>query len=184
MPRWRADADADAARPFVAYTVPALELRRLLAEARQAARAAGTRFDLDYTRLKVDDGARARGGDETEAWRAHSRGVAVRIRGDDGHGNGRCESRDESGDESRYESRDESGNVSAERIAPSGWWLQRWWPVQWWVAAEGAAAATWQPCAEDELAWQPEPSALALKLSLFYPYAIVPGASRELVCNY
>ena len=31
---------------------------------------------------------------------------------------------------------------------------------------------------------QPEPSALALKLSLFYPYAIVPEASRELVCNY
>jgi len=61
-------SDAD---PFVRYTVPALQLRRMLAEAREAAEA----FELEYTVLDGDAG--------DEAWRASSTGVRrVRLRED------------------------------------------------------------------------------------------------------
>ena len=144
MPRW---AEASGA-PFVRYTVPALELRRLLAEARRAAAVSNTSFSLHYTRLV---GAR---GDE--AWRARSRGVAVRLTRDDGRGNARCVCRNET-------------------AAASDARLSRAWR---------ALGGGWRPCAPDELALLPEPPAAALKLSLFYPYAIVAAAGEELVCNY
>lgn len=83
MPHWEPHSGA----PFVKYTVPALELRRLLQEARQDAAATGIPFDLTYTRLH---GAR---GDE--AWRSASHGTTVRLRGDDGNGRGSCRSRNE-----------------------------------------------------------------------------------------
>jgi len=53
-------SDAD---PFVRYTVPAVQLRRMLAEAREAAEA----FELEYTVLDGDAG--------DEEWRAASTGV-------------------------------------------------------------------------------------------------------------
>ena len=57
--------------PFVRYTVPAVQLRRMLAEAREAAEA----FELEYTVLDGDAG--------DEAWRAASTGVRrVRLRED------------------------------------------------------------------------------------------------------
>lgn len=142
MPRWEAGGGA----PFVPFTVPALELRRLLAEARRAAAASNSTFELHYTRL-----AGARG---DEAWRAGSRGVAVRLTRDDGRGGAKCVSRNET-------------RAAAAKGAPP------------W-----ARASRWTACAPDELAMLPEPSAWALKISLFYPYAIVPEAPRELVCNY
>ena len=147
MPRW----DAAAGAPFVRFTVPALELRRLLLEARAAAAASNTSFDLRYTRLSA--GALALGGD---AWRAHATGVAVRLTDDDGRGGGRCDSRDE------------SDGAAARSFRAQ---LRR------------AAGGGWVPCGDDELARLPPPSALALKWSLFYPLAIVPGAT-EVVCNY
>ena len=64
-------------RPFVRYTVPALELRRLLAEAR----AANESFSMTYTVL---DGA---SGDE--AWRRHGTGRTVRVE-EDGRGGASC----------------------------------------------------------------------------------------------
>ena len=137
MPRW----DPRSGAPFVRYTVPALELRRMLIEARRAAAAGGTSFDVHYTRLA--------GGHGDEHWRAHARGVAVRLTGDDGRGNFRCVARDETGTETR------------------------WWP-----------GGGWTDCDSDELALLPEPSKWALKLSLYYPYAIVPEASEGPVCNY
>ena len=42
----------------------------------------------------------------------------------------------------------------------------------------------WNACSLTELALAPEPAAIALKLMLFYPYAILPEAPGELVCNY
>ena len=61
-------SDAD---PFVRYTVPAVQLRRMLTEAREAAEA----FELEYTVLDGDAG--------DEAWRAASTGVRrVRLRED------------------------------------------------------------------------------------------------------
>ena len=144
MPRWVEGSGV----PFVRYTVPALELRRLLGEARRAAAAANSSFSLRYTRLA---GAR---GDET--WRSSSRGVAVRLTRDDGRGNGRCVCRDEA------------------ETATDARWRRAWRTL----------GGGWRPCAPDELALLPEPPAAALKLSLFYPYAIVAEAGEELVCNY
>ena len=138
MPRWRAASGA----PFVRYTVPALELRRLLAEARRAAAATNTTFDLTYTRLRPS-------AKEDEAWRAHARGVTVRLKHDDGRGNGECLSRDDAGGS------------------------------RWATTLRG-----WNACSLTELALAPEPAAIALKLMLFYPYAILPEAPGELVCNY
>ena len=61
-------SDAD---PFVRYTVPAVQLRRMLTEAREAAEA----FELEYTVLDGDAG--------DEEWRAASTGVRrVRLRED------------------------------------------------------------------------------------------------------
>ena len=88
-----------------------------------------------------------------ESWRAHSKGVAVRLTGDDGRGHFRCVARDEAAG-------DEGSSL--------------------WLTLGGG----WAECAPNELALLPEPSALALKLSLFYPYAIVPEASEGPVCNY
>ena len=138
MPRWRAASGT----PFVRYTVPALELRRLLAEARHAAAATNSTFDLTYTRLRPS-------ATEDEAWRARARGVSVRLTHDDGRGNGACFARDEAGGS------------------------------RWATALRG-----WKACSPNELALGPEPAAVALKLMLFYPYAILPEAPGELVCNY
>ena len=135
------------------YTVPALELRRMLAEARKAAAVSKTSFDLRYTRLV---GTHTHG---DEAWRAHSRGVAVRLSGDDGRGNGKCVSRDETA----------AGSAG-------GWWMEK-------VGLMGMGAG-WRRCEATELVRLTEPSWLELKLSLYYPYAIVPEAAGELVCNY
>ena len=63
--------------PFVRYTVPALELRRLLAEAR----ASNESFSMTYTVL---DGA---SGDE--AWRRHGTGRTVKVE-EDGRGGASC----------------------------------------------------------------------------------------------
>ena len=131
------------------FTVPALELRRVLMEARAAAAASKTRFDLRYTRL-LAAGADSGG----EEWRAHSRGVSVKITGDDGKGNGRCVSRDDT--------------RRSRALLSSAW---------------RAVGGGWMACGAEELAMLPAPSALALKLSLYYPLAIVPGVS-EVVCNY
>ena len=139
MPRW----DARSGAPFVRYTVPALELRRMLSEARQVAAASNTTFSLTYTRLAASASTA-----DDEGWRAHAKGVAVRLSGDDGRGHFRCLSRDE--------------NAAPRRVPVGG---------------------GWSACKHDELALLPKPSALALKLSLYYPYAIVPEA-EELVCNY
>ena len=79
MPRWRADGGA----PFVPYTVPALELRRMLSEARANEAAP---FELVYTRLVGLLG--------DEAWRQHSTGVAVRLRVQGGQVTD-CSARDE-----------------------------------------------------------------------------------------
>ena len=144
MPRWHAKSGT----PFVRFTVPALELRRVLMEARAAAAASKTRFDLRYTRLVA--GADSGG----EEWRAHSRGVSVKITGDDGKGNGRCVSRDDT--------------RRSRALLSSAW---------------RAVGGGWMACGAEELAMLPAPSALALKLSLYYPLAIVPGVS-EVVCNY
>ena len=122
--------------------MPALELRRLLAEARRAAAATNTTFDLTYTRLLPS-------AKEDEAWRAHARGVTVRLKHDDGRGNGECLSRDDAGGS------------------------------RWATTLRG-----WNACSLTELALAPEPAAIALKLMLFYPYAILPEAPGELVCNY
>ncbi|KAK3237090.1 hypothetical protein CYMTET_52816 [Cymbomonas tetramitiformis] len=62
---------------FVRYTIPALELRRLLMEARGQ----GEAFDLVYTRL------RGVGGDEQ--WRTEGAGPVVRLR-EDGRGGRQC----------------------------------------------------------------------------------------------
>merc|ERR1712014_374532 len=61
MQRW------EPGMPFLRYTVPALELRRLLAEAR----AAGEHFSMEYTRLQGVQG--------DERWRATAGGQRVRI---------------------------------------------------------------------------------------------------------
>ena len=53
------------------------------------------------------------------------------------------------------------------------------------AAAANGGSSSWTECAPDELALLPEPSALALKFSLFYPYALVPEAGEDgPVCNY
>ena len=135
MPRW----DQASGAPFVRYSVPALELLRMLAEARRAAAAASTTFDMRYTRL-----AGARG---DEQWRAHSRGVAVRLTGDDGRGHFRCASRDERGE--------------AEGAAPRGLLGRRLGPWR--------SAGRWTACAPDEPALLPPPPAWALKGFLFWP---------------
>ena len=118
------------------------KMRRLLAEARHAAAATNSTFDLTYTRLRPS-------ATEDEAWRARARGVSVRLTHDDGRGNGACFARDEAGGS------------------------------RWATALRG-----WKACSPNELALGPEPAAVALKLMLFYPYAILPEAPGELVCNY
>ena len=129
MPFW----DPRSGEPFVRYTVPAIELRRMLAEARRAAAESRTPFDLSYTRLVGAQG--------DEAWRVNSTGVVVELRGDDGDGHGQCLSR-------------------------------------------GDLRGSWSPCDPDELALLPEPPPWELKLSLYYPYAVVPGVGEGPVCNY
>lgn len=62
--------------PFVKYTVPALEMRRLLAEARER----GEAFSLTYTRLQ---------GVGDEIWRRRASGVKVMLR-EDGKGGRTC----------------------------------------------------------------------------------------------
>ena len=51
------------AKPFVRYTIPSLQLRRMLEEAR----ASGEAFYIEYTVLEGDFG--------NEAWRIHSKGA-------------------------------------------------------------------------------------------------------------
>ena len=151
MPRWEDSSQL----PYVRYTVPALELRRMLAEARRAASATNTTFDLTYTRLGAYRANEDNDDVDVEIWRASGRGVTVRLSRDDGRGDFRCMSRDESG-------------------VGSTWQAMR----------RAAGGGGWRACAQDELALLPEPSAVALKLSLYYPYAIVPEAPSEVVCNY
>ena len=69
--------------PFVRYTVPALEMRRLLAEARERREA----FSLTYTRLQ---------GVGDEIWRRGASGVTVTLR-EDGAGGRTCTTNDCSG---------------------------------------------------------------------------------------
>ena len=87
MPFWKDDDnDKTNKNRFVKYTVPALEFRRLLTDAREYAVQNGETFHVHYTRL---DGAT---GDEN--WRKRSPGKAVQIRGDDGNGGMNCRFRD------------------------------------------------------------------------------------------
>ena len=62
---------------FTRYTVPALELRRLLAEARER----GEAFHLTYTQLELPVG--------DEAWRRRGEGRRVTLE-EDGRGGSRC----------------------------------------------------------------------------------------------
>jgi hypothetical protein len=87
MPLW--------APPFVKYTVPAIELRRLVAEARDDARETGQAFDLHFTQLVGATG--------DEDWRKRSTGLAVRVEGDNGEGDLTCTYRDETIDESPWQ---------------------------------------------------------------------------------
>ena len=73
MPRW----DAASGTPFVAFTVPALELRRLL----QIARGAQEPFTLTYVRLPGALG--------DNAWRANASGPRISL-SEDGRGGRRC----------------------------------------------------------------------------------------------
>jgi len=73
MPRW----DPTSGEPFIRFTLPSLELRRLLAEVRER----NESFSLEYTRL------RGRSGDE--AWRTSSPGTRVWLE-EDSHGGRTC----------------------------------------------------------------------------------------------
>ena len=73
MPRW----DAASGTPFVSFTVPALELRRLL----QIARGAQEPFTLTYVRLPGALG--------DNAWRANASGPRISL-SEDGRGGRRC----------------------------------------------------------------------------------------------
>jgi len=73
MPRW----DGNSREPFVQYTLAALELRRLLAQARHA----NESFSLTYVRLPGAVG--------DEAWRANATGPRIHIT-EDGRGGRRC----------------------------------------------------------------------------------------------
>ena len=74
MPRWRPG------EPFPAYTVPALELRRMLAEVR----AINESFTIEYERLPGLEG--------DERWRQTAVASTVRLR-EDGAGGRTCEAR-------------------------------------------------------------------------------------------
>ena len=76
MPRWRPGEGV----PFTAYTLPALELRRMLEEARGE----NESFSLEYERLPGLSG--------DERWRQTAVASQVRIE-EDGHGRRSCESR-------------------------------------------------------------------------------------------
>ena len=153
MPRWTPHAPT----PFVRFTIPAFELRRLIAEARRAASETNTTFDLTYTRL----GAPPVGAD-IESWRRDAHGVRVELTHDDGRGNTRCASRDE--------------RPASERIG-SGVDVSA--TASLWQAISGG----WAACAPDELVMLPELPVLPRKLSLFYPYPVIPGVD-DLICNY
>ena len=73
MPRW----DAASGTPFVSFTVPALELRRLL----QIARGSQEAFTLTYVRLPGALG--------DNAWRANASGPRISL-SEDGRGGRRC----------------------------------------------------------------------------------------------
>ena len=73
MPRW----DAASGTPFVSFTVPALELRRLL----EIARGAQEAFTLTYVRLPGALG--------DNAWRANASGPRISL-SEDGRGGRRC----------------------------------------------------------------------------------------------
>ena len=73
MPRWQPSGGL----AFVPYTLPALELRRALAEAR----ASNESFTMTYVRLTGIQG--------DQSWRSHSSGVRVTLT-EDGRGARRC----------------------------------------------------------------------------------------------
>ena len=81
LPRWRAGSGL----PFVAYTLPALELRRMLHEAREA----NESFTLTYDRLP----RAAPEGDAREAWRRTAVAATVVLK-EDGRGGRRCRVRE------------------------------------------------------------------------------------------
>ncbi len=98
MPRWKPGSGV----PFTAYTVPALELRRMLAEAR----AANESFTLEYDRLPGVAG--------DEAWRQSAVASQVRL-DEDGRGARACEARLPGGGDSGWApcAADELANLPA-----------------------------------------------------------------------
>ena len=145
-----------AGRPFVRYTLPALELRQMLGRMREL----NESFTLVYTRISGtpprNDHAAA------EAWRAEGCGRRItlveRARGGEGVGAGGGE-----------RSCTQLDTCQARDSLLSAWFLPAWWWAQ-------------EPCAPDEIgmlaARHEQPGWLASTLLLSNPYPILSPAGR------
>ena len=143
-----------ASRDFVAYTLPALGLRRLIAEARLV----GEPFSLKYSVLK---GAR---GDETWRTSASAAGVARTI---EFHYSA------ETHDVAPIE---RTGIINGRSCVANI-------PLRV-ESESGADMPSWrrEPCAEDELVLLPPPAYISMKVLLALPYPILPGFTDEISC--
>lgn len=100
MPLWKPPAMSNVTTlvdrdPFVKYTVPAFEFRRLLIEARAHASETNQSFEIEYTRLIGATG--------NEDWRRRSKGILVRLKNDTGNGLFNCLYRDDRIQDSKWE---------------------------------------------------------------------------------